>query len=70
MKSKIYFLVSVDVDSFDSTPKSAILEDMYLTSTTDEDNIVISIESNCPLYLTNSKVIEFGDKETILAELV
>ena len=70
MKSKIYFLISIGVDTCDSTPKNAVLEDLYVNSTIDEDNIVISIDGNCPLHLSNSKVIEFGDKETILAELV
>lgn len=70
MKSKIYILISVDVDSGDSTPKNAVLEDLNINSTIDEDNVNISVESNCSLYLSNSKIIEFGDKETILAELV
>lgn len=70
MRSKIYILISVDAVSGDSTPKNAVLEDLNINSTIDEDDIIISVETNCSLYLTNPKVIEFGDKETILAELV
>lgn len=70
MKSKIYILISVDANSGDLTPKNAVLEDLSVNSTINEDNINVSIESNCSLHLSNSKVIEFGDKETILAELV
>jgi hypothetical protein len=70
MKGKVYILLEVNLNTNDSTPRSAVLEDLsFSTLLNENEDIEIQVSSNCGVLISSPKIIEFGDKETLLAEL-